>query len=565
MNPETRFCKNCTKEFTIEVDDFSFYRKVGVQDPGLCVECRAQLRHIFRNERNFYKRNCDLCGESMITIWSPNKETLVYCVSCWWSDKWDPYMYGISYDPTKTFFEQIGELYKNVPKPALIGTRNVDSNYLNYVADCNRCYMIFESSNNEDCIHCYWIQLSKDLVDCSFTNKVERSYESDDCYDSYGLLYSKGCYSCTDSYFLLDCRGCTDSIGCINLRNKSHCILNVQYTKEEYEKIKKELRLDTYTGVENFRQKFNEFIKHQPRKFNEATNAIHSTGNYLSNIKNSRKVFHSYEAEDNAYSCHVWRDAKDCFDCHTAGRSAERIYNSTNTGIQASNCICCHNCWSSNFTEYSFYCFNGVNVFGCVGLQKATYTILNKKYSKEEYEKIRTQIIEELKKENMYGEFFPKELALFGYNETTAMEESPLSKEDALAQGYKWEDTPRGTYGKQTKASHEIPDGIHDIDFDATKEIFECIECKKNYRIIQNEFLFYKKLSIPLPRLCPDCRHARRMKNRGPNKLWHRSCMCDKKNHAHGEQKCPVEFETSYAPERTEVIYCEKCYQQEVY
>ncbi len=29
-------------------------------------------------------------------------------------------------------------------------------------------------------------------------------------------------------------------------------------------------------------------------------------------------------------------------------------------------------------------------------------------------------------------------------------------------------------------------------------------------------------------------------------------------------KQCPNEFETSYAPERPEIVYCEKCYQQEV-
>lgn len=501
----------------------------------------------------------------MITIWSPNKETPIYCVACWWSDKWDPYEYGASYNPARSFFEQVGDLYKKVPKPALVGMRNVDSNYVNYVADCNRCYMIVESSNNEDCIHCYWIQLSKDLVDCSFTNKVERSYESDDCYDSYGLLYSKSCHSCTDSYFLLDCRGCTDCIGSINLRNKSNCIFNIQYSKEEYEKIKKEMRLDTHSGAEDLRKKFALFIKDKPRKFAEATNTVGSTGNYLVNVKNSRNCFHSYNGEDNAYSVHLWREAKDCFDCHTAGRSVEKIYNSTNTGIQASNCICCHNCWSSNFVEYSFNCPNGNNLFGCMAIKKGTYSILNKQYGETEYKKIRAEIVDALKKKNKYGEFFPKELMLFGYNETTAMEEFPLSREEALAQGFKWEDTPRGTYGQETKKSDEIPNSIGDVDFDVTKEIFSCRECDKNYRIIENEFLFYKKLAIPLPRLCPDCRHGLRMSSRGPNKLWHRACMCDKSNHVHGGEKCDIEFETSYAPERPEIIYCEKCYQQEVY
>jgi len=34
--------------------------------------------------------------------------------------------------------------------------------------------------------------------------------------------------------------------------------------------------------------------------------------------------------------------------------------------------------------------------------------------------------------------------------------------------------------------------------------------------------------------------------------------------HFHGDQPCPNEFETLYAPVRPETIYCEQCYQREV-
>ena len=553
---ENRICQNCKQDFIIEPDDFKFYEKMGVQPPRLCRECRSQLRHIFRNERNFYKRNCDLCGESMITIWSPNKDTPVYCVPCWWSDKWDPTSLGSSYDSKRPFFEQIEELYKKVPKPALVGMRNVDCQYVNYVADCKRCYMIVESSNNEDCIHCYWIQKTKDCVDVSYTHQVELSYEVDDCHDSYRLRYSRSCYNCTDGAFLLNCRGCVDCVGCVNLRNKNNCIFNVEYPKEEYKEKIKEFKLDTHEGVETFRKQFETFAKKFPKKYAEIYMSKNTTGNYEVNVKNNRACFHSYDAEDCAYSAHVWREAKDCMDCHTAGRTAEKIYNSTNTGIQASNCICCHNCWGSNFVEYSFNCPNGKNLFGCMALKKGEYCILNRQYNKEEYEKIRTEIINSLKKEDKYGEFFPKETMLFGYNETTAMEEFPLTKEEAISQGFKWEDTARGTYGQETKKWSEVPQSIKDVNFDVTKKVFVCEICSKNYRIIQNEFLFYQKLSIPLPRMCPDCRHARRMKSRGPNKLWHRKCM---------KEGCLNEFETPYSPEKLDIVYCEKCYQQEVY
>jgi len=72
-------------------------------------------------------------------------------------------------------------------------------------------------------------------------------------------------------------------------------------------------------------------------------------------------------------------------------------------------------------------------------------------------------------------------------------------------------------------------------------------------------------MKIPIPRRCFYCRHEARLKRRNPFKLWHRACMCDKENHFHGAGKCEVEFETAYAPDRPEIVYCEKCYQAEVY
>jgi hypothetical protein len=555
MNSESKSCKKCHSDFNIASDDVSYYERIGVCHPDLCPECRAQLRLSFRNERVFYKRKCDKCGKDAISMYSANKPYPVWCYECWWADDWDPRDYAQDYNPDIPFFEQWNNLFNQVPKPALVSMRGINCEYLNYAADNKDCYMIVESSNNENCTHCYWIQLSKDLVDCSFTQKVERSYESDDCYDSYGLQYCKGCHSCTDSYFLLNCRGCTDCTGCINLRQQKYSIFNEQYTKEEYEAKLKSFRLDTYSGVEAFRKLFDEFIKDKPRKYAEIYHANNSTGNYMTNVKNNRECFHSYDAEENTYCVHAWRGAKDCMDSNTVGRTAERIYNTLNTGIDVANVIAGSVCWGSQFMEYCVFSPSSTHCFGSVGLRNKKYCIFNKQYTKEEYEVLRERIITKVKEEGIYGNFYPPDISAFGYNESSAMIEFPLDKEEALSQGFKWEDTPRGTYGKETISQEQMPDKIADVDFDVTKEIFACATCKKNYKVIQNEFLFYRKLNISLPHLCPDCRHQRRFEARGPNKLWTRKCM---------NKGCENKFETSYAPDRPEIIYCENCYQQEV-
>ncbi|MES2023869.1 MAG: hypothetical protein V4439_04250 [Patescibacteria group bacterium] len=566
MQAENKVCQNCKKDFVIEPNDFGFYEKMGVLPPKICPECRAQLRLSFRNERTFYKRACDKCKKDKVSMYSPNKPYTVWCNDCWNADGWGGEDYAKEYDLNRTFLEQFEELWNVVPRIGLMHVRSVNSEYINISADNKNCYMIVESSNNENCTNCYWIQLSKELVDCAFTNKVELSYEVDDCFDCNNLRFSKGCHSCIDSSFLLDCRGCTSCLGCINLRQQSHCIFNVKYSKEDYENKLKSFRLDTFSGVENFKKEFQNFIKDKPRKFAEVFNVVNSTGNYMTNVKNNHHCFHSYEAEDCRYCVHAWRNAKDNMDCDTVGRVSTNNYQCVNSGQEASNNIVTLLTWGTSFAEYSFHCLGSQELFGCIGMRQKKYCILNKQYSPEEYKILKEKIVNQMKEKGEYGDFFPASLSCFGYNEACVMEQFPLTKEQALEKGFKWEDTPRGTYGKETVDWKNFPDGIKDLsaDFDVGKEVFICVECNKNYRIIVDELSFYKRMEIPIPRNCPECRHTRRVKNRGPNKLWHRQCMCEKENHEH-QSKCQNEFETSYAPERPEIIYCEQCYQKEVY
>ena len=80
------------------------------------------------------------------------------------------------------------------------------------------------------------------------------------------------------------------------------------------------------------------------------------------------------------------------------------------------------------------------------------------------------------------------------------------------------------------------------------------MECSRNYRLIARELDFYRKMSIPIPRKCWSCRFMENIRRRGPYKFWKRNCA-----------KCQKEITTNYSPECKEVMYCEMCFQQEVY
>ena len=110
-----------------------------------------------------------------------------------------------------------------------------------------------------------------------------------------------------------------------------------------------------------------------------------------------------------------------------------------------------------------------------------------------------------------------------------------------------------------------MPQTIGEVTEDILNQVLVCKDCKKNFRITQGEFDFYKRMGVPLPYKDFECRHQDRMKKRNPRKLWPRACMCTLTNHPlHQGAKCENRFDTSYSPDRTETIYCESCYQQEV-
>ena len=188
-----------------------------------------------------------------------------------------------------------------------------------------------------------------------------------------------------------------------------------------------------------------------------------------------------------------------------------------------------------------------------------------------------------------YGEFFPPELSPFSYNETVAQEYFPLTKEQAIDRGYSWKDPEQRDIQPTIKAK-DLPDHIKDVDDSILKEVIQCShtlsdvgrptigcneQCTQAFKIIKPELDFYRKMNLPLPRLCPNCRHYQRIKQRNPLKLWHRKCMCrglpsadavyrNSVEHFHKDKPCPNEFETTYSPDREEIVYCEKCYQEEV-
>ena len=415
-------------------------------------------------------------------------------------------------------------------------------------------------------------------IDCEF------SYGDVTCVKCYETFFSQNADSCTSSYFLYDCKNCINCFGCTSLRNKSNCLWNIQLTKEEYNKRLKELDIGSFKNFKKAQEKFEEIKLNAIRRFANIVNSTNVSGDDIFHATNCHYCFAiSDEMKDCKYMINAVDGLKDSYDGYGTGANAELLYEGMDSGVNGSRQLFVLSVWECLNAEYCFNCHGCNNIYGCVGLRNKSYCIFNKQYTREEFEELRGRIVEQMKNlpyadkkgnEYRYGEYFPIEISPFGYNETVSQDYFPLSEEEILSNGYRWIEKEKPEY-KATVIAKDLPDNIKDVDQSILNSVIECEFCKRPYKIIQNELIFLKRFSLSLPRKCFECRHQERFNKVNPPKIYHRTCMCDpasqsyegysKKNHFHGEAKCEIEFETSYSPDRPEIVYCEKCYQQEVY
>lgn len=584
---EKKVCQNCKNEFTIEVEDFNFYEKIKVPPPTFCSLCRAQRRFVWRNERQLFRVKDAFTGKEILSTFPTESSKKIITREEWNGDSWEAMDYGQEYDFSRNFFEQLMELNLKVPIYGFNVARMVNSPYSFNAQGLKNCYLIVNSSFSEDCMYGNSVNHSKDCIDNSNIKQSEK------CYECFWLLNCYQCYFTIMSvesrnlWFCRDCLGCSDCFGCANLRKSSYCIFNKQYTKEEYEKEIKKMKLNTISGIEDAREKSRNFWKTQINKYHQGVKNINSTGSYVTNCKNVKDSFSVRECEDMRFCQFLDEDptSKDNYDVSIWGQNTELCYEMIECGENAYNNKFSVNCWPScRNNEYCMYNFSSSDCFGCAGLKKKQYCILNKQYSKEEYfemvEKIKKHMDEMpyIDKQGLlykYGEFFPIEFSPFGYNNTIAVDYFPIKKEEALKKSYGWIEVPRGEYVITIKTT-EIPESISDVADGILKEIIECGSCKKPYRVLENELIFLRNEKIPIPYICNECRYERRIKDRLTLHLYERPCMCAGENdktgiykntakHAHGNQPCMEEFKTGYSTDQPEIVYCEKCYQQEVY
>ena len=557
---ETKICKQCSISFDITDKDLEFYEKISpifwwkkyqIPPPTFCPDCRQQRRLTFRNERKLYKRKCDVSNQEMVSLYHNDNNYKVYSQDKWWWDDWDALDYWIEINLEEPFSQQFYNLSLVVPKINILNWESTNSEYTNQSTNNKDSYFLTSSGFNENSMYSHWLKYSNYSNDSLQCWNSENSYECVNVEKIYNSCYIENSESIDNSILLNDCKNTSNSIACNGLRNKKDYFLNQEVTKEEIEIIKNKMREDreyfddVYKKYKNLR--VTSIKKHI---FGEQNQNV--SGDYIFKSKNVYYSFNCDDVEDMSYSFDslVWKDSYDQTEVYQVQQGYEnhgwnRLYKSA---------------FCSNFDNYKdcYYCFFWTNIsycFGCIWLKNKQYCILNKQYTKEEYETLVPKIIEKMKKDSEWWEFFPASMSPFGYNETVANEYFPLTKTVALEKWFNWSDyeTPFSKVEKIIPAS-KLPEHISDIPDDILNWAIECKVTKKPFRVIKPELEFYRKHNLPIPKRHPDRRHLDRMKLRNPRKLFERNC-----------DKCNIDIQTTYSPEREETVYCEECYNKEIY
>ena len=557
----TQSCRQCTGPFEITQGDLEFYDtisptfsgiKFSVPPPTLCPECRFQMRLMMRNDRHLYHRKSSLSGRQIISIYAPEKTFPVYDQTEWWSDAWDARTYGREIDESKPLCEQLQELRLVVPRISLFTVDCDNSYFTNHALHMKNCYLVFGGANNEDCMFGNYVSFSKDTLDglCLYT--CERCYEGISSQHCYDCVHFTNCRNCTSCMFIEDCESCSNCIGCFGLHRKENCMFNEQLTKEEFLKRRKELGNFTAGTLALLQKKFTVLKRDLPHRSSHTYGSEECTGAAIYNSKNCTSCFDVTDCEDGKFLAFTPKGIHTHDATFTSPGGLEWCYNIAST-VGTTNAITTFLAWYGSNVYYSIECHSCRDIFACAGLRNARYCILNKQYTKEEYEREVARLITHMLKTGEWGEFFPKKMCPYGYNETNAIDYLPLTRAEALSRGFQWRDEleKKEVYLGPKCA---VSDDIAKIDESICDAILVCEVTGKPFKIIPQELKFYRTMGLPLPRRCFEQRHKDRLARRNPRKLWERQC-----------DKCKKSIQTNYSPNRSETVYCENCYLADVY
>jgi hypothetical protein len=487
-------CTSCGNAFEKTAEEVAFLGRFDAPHPEECAWCVWRRLLAFWVFGKFRRTKSALSGKTIITNFGEETTFPLYDRAEWASDTWDPMEYGVAYDPGRPFFEQFKALQDRVPHPQQSGTNNVRSDWCDDVWSSKDCYLVRSLLECENLFYGYRNFKCKSSVDIVFCFDVDSCFDCLYCFKCYQVRHAFDARDSMDSAFLHDCRNVQNCFMCWNLRNKQYHILNKPYSKEAYAAELAKYDLRSRKSVDGLKRQFATLVAQEAvHRASHSVKTVSSTGDYLEECKNCQNCFFIQYSENNH---HMFRGImKDSM--YGIATISERALYSIVDNKSYETMVTMH-CDSCRYSSYLDYCEECEYCIGCVGLRKKRFCVLNRQYTKEEYETLHAAIKAAMQRAGEWGKFFPYRMAYGGYNFSAANIYFPSVQKDVEAMGGIWTESQETSAGVGVPSA-ALPDRIDDATDDVPQRQLVCPVTGWRFNIAPGELAFYRQHGIPLP------------------------------------------------------------------
>lgn len=199
-----------------------------------CYKC-DHMNHCDTCLNSSYCRECSSCQDCFGCVYLKNKRF------CFFNRQLEEGEYRekvkeYEEKSPEQIFKQVGELFSRFPERTSRENGNEKCSFGNYYYNNKDSYYLFDAAGNEECAYLFDSHFNKNSFDQTYSVRNELCYELVDSIHCYKSFCSQNLENCISCCFSLDLDGCADCFGCAFLNKKQYCILNKQYTPEEYKR-----------------------------------------------------------------------------------------------------------------------------------------------------------------------------------------------------------------------------------------------------------------------------------------------------------------------------------------
>lgn len=592
-------CKYCSSKYPLYSIEKEQYDKYAFKYTDICPTCNFKSLYSYINDKHLYNRKDSKTGKNLISILSEDYNWEVIDANNYRIQLVDDLWFKYSKEIWPDIFDDFLKLYNDFPKPSRLVFQWVENgDFSSHVGTSKNLYLSYcVFSECEDIYYSLKITDSKNVFDSYHIASSSNIYSSHTIGTSHDVSFSRNSVDCSGLLFCSDMNNCKECIFCCNQVNKSYMVYNKQYTKEEYESIKKWIyeKLWDYNSFKFLKNKFQEFLD---QNLSDAT----------INMNNCQKVngeatFYSFNSVNVFAGTWVSNSANVMIGGDFSDDKWNNIINSLEFWTNCENSICAfsfgYNTYNVNYCGFVSsssnidYCFDMEwceDCLFCVWLRNKKYCILNKQYTKQEYFKLREEIVNHLKYTGKWGENIAFSSSPFPYNDTLSYDIFKVNKviysdgkeeiidenavwtvnvlwdsfiSDAIYDMW-WNEKIKIKWRTKNKEIN-IPENmkilksenianINQVWNDILDKTIICEESGRPFRIIKQELDYLKKKWFPIPRVHQENRIDKILSDR-PKWQMH-VWICD---------NCHKESLTVFKNKPKYKVFCPACYKQFMY